>query len=301
MPRSVITGENGNMFRFSQEISIGHILTTVTIFLSIAGLLISWHKDRQLKKKEYADRIRRAAALTTAKLERWRELALRFFEDIQPILTDADIKLTTEGNIIATRDFLWRNLVAIRAESSRRIVDEQIEIAYVDLYGYDPRVQELYQFSVRKLKEIDHDVSIRVLDFTQADVLKLKDTTGEFKSAELGNSLRLTIGRVALTFEYEINQILSIFRTEMIKIIEARDNDIVNKRIELMLPEQAFRDFDGSNFLDESLVAYQSIPGAKSGLYLRDFKTGKALTLKDANKHTLMGRNIDKHNRQSND
>jgi uncharacterized membrane protein len=56
-----------------KEITVGDILTILTIVISLIGallgLLIASYKDRMLKRKEYADKIRHAAGSVIAKLE----------------------------------------------------------------------------------------------------------------------------------------------------------------------------------------------------------------------------------------
>jgi hypothetical protein len=64
---------------------IGTLLTAISILVSVTALLIAWTKDRTLRKKEYADRIRSAAGTVTARLERRKELFLHLFDTIQPL------------------------------------------------------------------------------------------------------------------------------------------------------------------------------------------------------------------------
>src|SRR5260370_3278110 len=52
-------------------------------------LLVSYRKDRKLRKTQYADQIRNAAVVLTAKLGRWRDLAHGLFEEIQPVIISA--------------------------------------------------------------------------------------------------------------------------------------------------------------------------------------------------------------------
>jgi len=69
------------------------LIPSLAILVGFAGLIYAWHKDRLLRRKEYADQVRRAASLVTAKLERWAELALRLYEELQPLITETDIML----------------------------------------------------------------------------------------------------------------------------------------------------------------------------------------------------------------
>jgi hypothetical protein len=52
----------------------------------MCAFLYPWIKDRLLRKREYADRIRRAAAETVVALELWRQITLRCYESIQPLI-----------------------------------------------------------------------------------------------------------------------------------------------------------------------------------------------------------------------
>lgn len=218
-----------------EEITVGDVLTVLTIVISLIGallgLLISSYKDRQLKRKEYADRIRQAAGTIIAKLERWRELSLRYFGDIQPTITDTDIRIVKRKDFADARDFLWRNLLALRAQSTLRIVEEEIEIAYSDLYGYDPRIHALYVKAVTQLKDIDEEIHVRVMMETQNDVTNIADQLPNIDSAELGNALRQTCAKLADELGERLDKVTSWFRSEMIKLIEAEDNDIVKKQV----------------------------------------------------------------------
>jgi hypothetical protein len=229
-PRPTAAGVN-----FTKEITTGDLLTALTILISLIGaflgLLIASYKDRQLRRKEYADKIRRAAGTIIAKLERWKELSLRFYEDIQPLMMDADIELMKKQDVVGTRDYLWRHLVELRATASQRIVDEEIEIAYADLYGYDSRIHTLYVDSVRRLKKVDADIFGRVLERTQSDVLRLEEQPKPFRSAKLGNALRITCTELSAKLEAQLDELVDEFRNQMVKLIEADDKLIVEKRV----------------------------------------------------------------------
>lgn len=77
---------------FDRTIALKDILTSLSILVSIAALLFAWGQDRQIREREQADRIRAAAAETLAKVERWEELSLWFFQDIQPLYVETSEK-----------------------------------------------------------------------------------------------------------------------------------------------------------------------------------------------------------------
>lgn len=219
-------------------ISVGDILTVLTILFSIATLVVSLQKDRQLRRKEYADRRRYAAGAVTAKLERWRELALRFFEDIQPLFVEIDSQLVREPDFSAARDALWKGLVSARSIASQRILDEQIETAYIDLLGYDPRLEALFTEVVRHLKKYDFDVYTKTLLATQDVILKLFEEKLPIQTATLGNNLRNICRQIAQQEADLMEAVIKPFREEMIKLIQASDVQIFNKQIEIVQPVQ---------------------------------------------------------------
>lgn len=197
--------------------------------------MVSWSKDRQIKKKEYADKVRHAASTLIAKIERLAELSYRFFDDIQPLITDTDILVSKEQGITSARDFLWRGLVAKHSDLLSRIVDEQIEMAYVDLYGYDPKVQSLFLTTIEQIKAVDTTIHVAVLSLTQDDVLSLKKLDSPPMSAQLGNKLRNTCFMLSSETQSLMKEAVQIFRVEMLKIITAKDTDIYNKKVNINL------------------------------------------------------------------
>lgn len=233
----------------SSEISAGNILTTASIGISMIALLVSWSKDRKIKKKEYADRIRRAAGLVVAKMDRWVDLSLRFFADIQPLITDTDGIIIKEKDATLTRDFFWRGLVSAHASSTLRIVDEQIEIAYVDLYGYDPRIQTFFSSTIHRLRAIDDYIFGKVLTLTQEDILALNNPE-DLISAQLGNAIRDICQSLNLESKALMEQAVKIFRIEMMKLIEANDTAIFNKEVNISI-HKVIRSWDSLSINNE--------------------------------------------------
>ena len=218
------------MLTVKPEISIGDLLTIVSIVVSVMALLISWRRHQELRKKEYADRIRRSAGTVVAKLHRWKDLTLRFYEDIQPLITEADMTQVKAQNFVAVRDFFWHGLGTAHSKSSQRILEEQIEIAYVDLYGYDPRIQVLFNEVLDRLKLIDHSIFTLVLYSTQSDILQLSTEEGPYVSAQLGNKLRDTCYQLREECRHLMDDVIAPFSSEMIKLIEREDQSIFERR-----------------------------------------------------------------------
>lgn len=209
--------------RLSSEINLGHIATSLSVAIAAITLLLTTRKDRNLRRREYADRIRNAAAETAALLDRWKQLSLRLHEDIQPIITDMDTLLVREQKIIVTRDRMWRELVACRATASQRVTDEKIEIAYVKLYGYDAHIRELFSEVTRRLRATEEEYSSELLIRMQNDVLRLEQAEQPYHSAQLGNKLRATVHEVKNELDEALEQVIASLRNRLIRLTEAGD------------------------------------------------------------------------------
>jgi hypothetical protein len=215
----------------NSTISVGDLVTAISVVIAGVGLLLTWRKDRLLRQREYSDRIRRAAAETAATLDRWQQLALQLYDDIQPLITDTDMMLVESQDLVQTRDHLWRGIMQCRANASERIINERVELSYVNLYGYDPGVQKLFTDVTTKLREADAHWYKQLRDNTQDDVLSLHDAKKPYRSAELGNMLRATCHDMEERLSENLESLISPFRARMIALIQASDGELVTKAV----------------------------------------------------------------------
>jgi hypothetical protein len=219
------------------EVTVGDILTIAALLLTVITILIAWQKDRRLKLKEYASPIRHSAGLIIAKVRRWKVLSLQYFDEIQPILTDADGIVTAKKDVTSARDSLWRNLVASRALYNEKILDEEIEVAFAGLHGYDPKIQDLFTEAVNQLQAVDKAVNNILLQLTQFDVLAASEPS---LSAKLGNKLRKSSVLVSQLNERLMDQIVEPFCLEMTKLIKASDTELASKQVKISDPAHLF-------------------------------------------------------------
>lgn len=211
------------------KVTVGDFLTALTVFGGIISFFISSFRDRRLKRKEYADRIRNAAAATAVAVERWTELAARLYDDIQALITDTDVLLVKKQNVIIARDFFWRGLVEARATASRRILDEKLDSAYLGLYGYAPDIQQLYTSVMASLKDTDQTTYSKLLSKSQRDIMELVEAEKPFTSAYLGNRLRHTTAELREQLVLAAASIVSDFRSRTLALISATDAQIIQK------------------------------------------------------------------------
>jgi hypothetical protein len=212
-------------------IQVGHLIAAGSVLVAAATLAGTRKKDRELRHKEYADRIRDAASRTLAAVERWKELALHFYVEIQPLITDTDTALVASQDLVQTRDLLWRGLVSAHAATMNRILDANVEGAYTWLYAYDPAVRDGYLQATRGLRLAADTAFYSLLDRSQNDVRNMGKDTRPFESAHLGNKLRDTTAEVAKPLEVDLEQCVAPLRSQLLGIISASDGQLVARTI----------------------------------------------------------------------
>ncbi len=251
------------------QITFAALVALGGLFYSLVSFVLLQREKRRLETRKYADDIRRAASKPTVALERWRELALGYFEDIQTILTDADGMLVRGDGVVVTRDSLWKGLCAARSVSVRRLIDADLEGAYQDLFGYDTRIQSLYHGAVARLKAADRTMHNMVLQMTQNDVLSFasegdgvdhpsivlphdqQKQNGEngsaprLTSAELGNKLRKTCRQIEIAFAQHTSMLIEPLRQELLVLIHASDREIVDRKVTFRPEQELFDVIEG--------------------------------------------------------
>ena len=186
-------------------------------------------KKRQVRDKEKADKIRNAAAKTLAKLERWQELYLWYYEDVQSVFVETSELLAKDFDIIVARDYLWKKLSDARVNAAQRILDEEIEIAYVELYGYYPVIYEKFVRTINKLKEEEERTFKGLIESTQDDVLSFAEFEDKYTSAMLGDALRKSCFNYRKSFQEKIEIILKPIHDRLVHLISESDEEILKK------------------------------------------------------------------------
>jgi len=220
--------ESDRRFKLKKEITLGDMLTPLSVLLSVVALWITWSHDADLKRKQYADQIRHSASVVTAKIERWGPLADRYFEDIQPAIVDASEKVEATHTREPANRQLYRGLVQAEATASQRIVDEQLEVAYIELYGYVPSLQKTFDTTIQEMKKAEvkaHEDTSSALQEKLIDVGVLQLPT----SILMGNKLRVSAEAQRQKLRSEIESIATPLREKMLDLINLSDDDILNE------------------------------------------------------------------------
>lgn len=215
------------------EITFGNLLTAASVLLSAAALTYGWRKDRQFRRGEYADRIRRAAGLIAGKLDRWQTLALQFFDEVQPLLLDVEQAATQRQETAAARYALLRGLYEQRARTAQRIAAEQLDLAYIDLYGYDPRVHGLFLRAVSQMQRIGDESFDQMCELTWCEIAAPSAACPGASPTAVENGLRRQSAAIATAYERATDAVIAAFRTEILKLIVADDDQLLGRAVPL--------------------------------------------------------------------
>lgn len=217
-------------FHIKPEITVGDILTLVTILITLYTLYSAWMQSKRLREKELATNIRNACANVLGKLERWRELNVALFENAQPLYVETSEMLEKNQNVIKTRDYLWKNLNAARNAIRHTVLEEKLESSYTDLYGYSPQLVDRFITVLSELKEVEKAVFSDFLEKSQQNVMDYQNKLGQYTSAMLGNELRELAAQCSEAFEHNATTAIEPLKQKLTELLREPDQNIINRK-----------------------------------------------------------------------
>lgn len=210
-----------------KQIKIGDLLTSITLLISMISILYTLRKERILHQREQADRVRKAAAQTIAKLDRWSELSLSLFQDIDAIFVKASNELKeNDFDRQSARDFLWVKLNLTRDNMIDKKLNENIETAYVDLCIYDPLVRAFFQGIFTRLKDEEEIMFNSLLEGIQVEIDRLNIVQDRYQTSSFLTPLKIYTDKIYEIYIYKISNIMSPINEDMLNIISRSDNEI---------------------------------------------------------------------------
>jgi hypothetical protein len=218
-------------FHLNGEIKVSDLITTLAILISLISLLLALRKDRELREKEQADRVRSAAAKTLAKLERWKEISLLMFDQMDIIFVDVS-KLWVEnktGELL--RDILWERLDAVKVKALEAIIKEEIETAYQDLFSFDPSVRIYFETVLNLLKD-EQSVMFHkaLLPGVQNIVDEKEGITNGRTTAGFRNPLMHHAISIKIKYESRLDKLLSVVSENLLELIGKNNEEILYEK-----------------------------------------------------------------------
>jgi hypothetical protein len=215
---------------FDWKATFGDVLTAVSILISVVTLATAWWKDRLLRRRELADKIRAAAAKTLAKLERKEELSLALFVECQPLFVKVSEELAKKFDVISSRDELWRELNVVRLKLLQDVRKEDIETPYAELYAYHPEVRDLFRRVISTLKTEEKKTFEELLRATQDEVMAFEGKKKSYQTADLGNALREAANGVEERYQNAMKQAMALLQSFLLALISQSDTALLDKK-----------------------------------------------------------------------
>jgi hypothetical protein len=205
---------------------VGDLVTSASVFIALIGFLYTWSKDRKLRTKEYADRVRTAAATTLAKIDRCESLFLSYFNFIQPVITEADDLIARTHNAVECRDFFWKQAINTRLDILRQYDAEQIELSYAPLLPFRSDIYQVFRYAIDNAKQAEDRLFWETLSFFQTTILRLVDDP-DIYSAKLGNALRGVLAVQEKAYKRDLGEKFAEVRRFLQGIIGSSDKNLV--------------------------------------------------------------------------
>jgi hypothetical protein len=238
-----------------REFSLGESLTALSLLASAYIFIVTWFDnerqksiveankyreerdafernrdaEREAREREYADKIRSAAAVTIAKLNRWEEINLHYIDRSSIIFEEAN-SLFYQGKSDEAKDELWKGIVGYHTVVFQEIVNEQIEIGYKDLYGYEPRVEQLFASTLESLRYIDRRIYRLFQIVSQWAFSNAEPNLDRGNRNELGNELRNSASMVRMLYKDLMHCTIAPFQHLMKDLIRQTDAEIFRKQ-----------------------------------------------------------------------
>jgi hypothetical protein len=214
---------------FNWTIGFGDVLTSVTILVSVAALVVSWWKDRWTRETEQADKVRTSAARALTKLDRWQTLHMSLYRELQPIFIEISEALQKDFDLIKARDDLWKRVSKLRAQIASKVLEEEISLSYVELLSHFPTARTQFRDVFHQLSLLEEQYSQQFLEDSQGKVLSLQETQDTYTSAMLGNALRESASTVSGDFQDKSDAVIELVRQFLFDVITRSNRDILRE------------------------------------------------------------------------
>ena len=139
-------------FTLDQKITIGELMTVISILVSAISVLYTWRTEQNIQILENATRTRVEIAKTLNKVNQVIQIQLSFYELIEEDIVEASRIAVIEKDPTKSRDYIWEKLYKHRAEVLNIISQNEWEVAYTNLLTYGISADSIYIKSIDRLK-----------------------------------------------------------------------------------------------------------------------------------------------------
>jgi len=175
--------------KLKSDISMGELLTSLSILISLTALLINWNKDRQIEVKRQSAAIKELSIQAFSNVVFWKDLNLHFFDRADVTIKDAARLFALNKKNILTRDLFAKEINQIRNEIDYEILQKDLKTFHFKLlnYGLDPD-----STFIRTITYINTILEINYKDYQQDTerIILSEEIPKTKETAILGDKLR---------------------------------------------------------------------------------------------------------------
>jgi len=175
---------------FDPTIKLSDVITSLSFVLAVLALVLSQQKERSAIKAAQVSEARTVLSVSLTKLERWKDVSLSVFADVQPLIIQTTEIWAKDGNVEAARDYLWRELNQLIALVDRGIATEQIKVAHVSLYPISDSLPQRFRETIREMTNASDRIRTELILAMQDVVLGFQNVGDPRITAVMGNRLR---------------------------------------------------------------------------------------------------------------
>jgi hypothetical protein len=216
-------------FVFEKKVNAGHVLTVLTILVSVVSLLVAWNREADQRLTDRANQIRAAAAKALVKLDRWKAVSMSMFDMVKPDFVDTKEMLKKRFDIVEARDHLWKALHVTRVSMLKHAMDEQVEMSYLELYAYHPEIRELFHSTLAKLKAEEQQAFSAFLAETENVVLSWEGRKKDYTTAALWGDLSEVSNKQQAEYQKKLSVHLNPLMGILNSLITLSDREILRK------------------------------------------------------------------------
>jgi len=213
---------------FIPQVKVTDLLTSLSVFCAAVALIYTWTKDKGLRSKEYADKIRSAASITLSKVDRCQNLFQSITDIVQPAITEVDGLMVESKDAVRCRDLFWKRLHELRTSIMDTFRDEQIEVAYAPLFVYNSSIYGLFADAMKFAKAAEAASFAVLQGKCQAVILNLHPS--QASTAVVGNALRAICGEHELQSCKDFDIALSDIREFLKSVLTKTDRELLRGR-----------------------------------------------------------------------
>ena len=170
-------------FSIDNRITIGELMTVVSIVFSAVSVLITWRNEQKIQILENATRTRVEIAKTLNTVNQVIQIQLSFYELIEEDIVEASRISVVEKEPIKARDYMWEKLFRHRGEILNIISQNDWEVAYTNLLTYGISADSLYINTINRLKKLQENQFNLTLRAFEKEITDFKPSSGQQTTA----------------------------------------------------------------------------------------------------------------------